>query len=590
MKNANLRIIAAIIVVATLMSGCGLGKMIKKYNLVKYEVVPNPLETHGGKINATFKGTIPAKYFHPMATVELTPVLKYDGGETAFKPILLRGEKTTGPDGTVITKTGGSFNVSDVIDYNPAMNKSVLYITAKAKLKKKEANLGIKDGVKIADGVIYTSTRVGKDEETSATFNHNYKKEEFKTERGNIYFAYNKSNLDMNLANNKDAGKADALKGVLAFITNGWKIKDIAINAWASPEGEETLNQKLSDQRAVTADKYVKDQVIKFHTDLAKANKEKFNKKFEEIYPAINKVARGEDWDGFQTALQNSNIQDKNAILNVIRSQPNKAKREQEIRNMSVIYKEIEDGILSQLRRAEITVTSYLPKKTDAQISEFSTTNPNNLDKEEILYAATLTEDINTKYTIYKNATQVHADDWRGYNNAGYCALQLGKTDEAAPYLEKANSLSPNNGAVLNNLGVVAAWKGDYENAMSYFEQAQQRGTDASYNIGILLVRKGQYPDALAKFAGKSCKYNIGLAHLVSQNFGEAQRVLECAPQTPANFYLLAIVGARTNNTALMYDNLKKAIAGDPAYRDQAKDDREFIKYFNDSDFQNAIK
>ncbi|MFY9354303.1 MAG: hypothetical protein WAO63_07905, partial [Bacteroidales bacterium] len=95
---------------------------------------------------------------------------------------------------------------------------------------------------------------------------------------------------------------------------------------------------------------------------------------------------------------------------------------------------------------------------------------------------------------------------------------------------------------------------------------------------------------ALKLFAGKSCRYNIALAQLLSTDYTSAARTLECIPnKTPEVYYLMAIVGARTGNNSMMIDNLKLAVQ-DPNLKAQAKTDREFLKYANNSDFQAVIK
>jgi len=78
---------------------------------------------------------------------------------------------------------------------------------------------------------------------------------------------------------------------------------------------------------------------------------------------------------------------------------------------------------------------------------------------------------------------------------------------------------------------------------------------------------------------------------LLSAKGTDAVSTLECTtPKTAAVYYLLAVTGARLGNTSLIYENLPKAIAEDASYREQAKDDREFLKYNENAEFLNAIK
>jgi tetratricopeptide (TPR) repeat protein len=590
MRSFNLMKMAVLTVIVVFLSSCGLSKMVKKYDTVKYEVTPTVLETHGGKISVKVKGTIPEKYFHKNATVEFTPVLKYANGTTALKSITIQGEKSKATGGTVIKKkSGGTFTYEDVITYTPDMNKSELVVNAKATLKKTVKELGEK---KLADGVIYTSTRIEKEGDVSLA-EHGYVKETIISKSAEIFFA--KAISDLNLKTvplNKDEANKKKLADFIAFLKNDWKIKNVDITAWASPEGEETYNAGLSERRSKTADTYLKDELKKLITEKAKANKEKVDKKkLDEMMPVSALSAKGEDWDGFLSALGASNIKEKNTILNVVNSQSDPLKKETEINNMTVIYPEIEELILPPLRRSTITINYFEPKLTDQQIAMYATTQPDSLDNKELLYAATLTEDLNTQLKIYDAATKVYPQDWKGYNNAGYVSLKLGKLTEAASYYEKANSLSTNNGIVINGLGVVSAWKKEYDNAKSYYETAQGLGIDENFNLAVISITKGDYAGALTLYGSRTCTHNIALAQLLSGNPPSAATTLECTtPKTAAVYYLMAIVGARSGNTSMIYENLPKAISMDPSYRSQAADDREFLKFNTTAEFLNAIK
>jgi len=437
---------------------------------------------------------------------------------------------------------------------------------------------------KLADGVIYTSTRIEREEDFQ-TAEHGYELETIITKKGNLYFDYNKSNLDLGMPLNKDANnKAMLNDSLMNFLGLNWKIKGIGINAWASPEGELTLNQKLSDERGVTAKKWFTEKIKKMIKDKKLAG----ITKAEELQVLVN--SKGEDFDGFMKALNTSNIPQKQTIANVIQSQATKAEREKSIKDMTVIYGEIEN-MLSVLRRGEFVIDCYLPKKTKEEIIMLSTTSPDKLDNKELLYSATLTEDVSTKYLIYKAATTLYPSDWKGFCNAGNCALQLGKLDEAKNYLEKANQLNPNNGQINYNLGVLSFWNKDDAAAQTYLNNAKSKGVDVSHNEALLKIRQGDYAGAISSFGGKKCKYNLALAQLLSGNNTAAKQTLDCAkPQTAAVYYLTAVNAARTSNTAVMYEYLAKAVQADSKYRKEAREDREFLKYFKEAAFQDAIK
>ncbi|MBU0487043.1 MAG: hypothetical protein KKA07_07740 [Bacteroidetes bacterium] len=578
MKKNTFKIFGAILLGSMLLWGCGLGKMIKKYPEVKYEVTPEILETHGGSISVVVKGTIPAKYFHKKATVDFTPVLKYNGGEYTLKSLSLQGEKAEG-NGTVISyKGGGTISYVDSIPYKPEMNKSELIVNAKATLKSKDVFLGER---KLADGVIHTSTRVGEEDETHFGKDA-YVKDITETFSANIYFPYNQAQLNWSIPFNKAEESKKKLEQFMAFITNGWRQKSITVSAWASPEGEESLNMDLSTKRGDVADKYLKEELKK----VLKKQKIEFK---EENFPFGKPIANGEDWNGFMKSLNASDIKDKSAIENVIKNQNNISERQQAIRDMTVVFKEVEDNILPPLRRAELTVVAFKPAKTDEQIAKFSTTKPDSLTLEELLYAATLTEDVNTKLTVYRNAAKVYPKDWRGYNNAAYCLLAQGNNDEAAKLLEQANTLAPNTGIILNNLGVIAKRKKDYESAKSYFESAQQYGINTSFNMAALYIIEGDYNKALGLYGGKTCVYNKGLVQYLLKDVENAQKTLECAPKTAETHYLLAVVAAKKGDINMLAENLSKACELDAKYKKEAKEDLEFKKYFDNTQFQGAV-
>lgn len=585
MKKVNLKFLLTVLAISTFVWGCGLKKMVKMYPEVKYEVQPQVLETHGGKINVTVTGTIPAKYFHKKAIVDFTPVLKYNGGEYALKSLTLQGEKATG-SGTIISKKlGGSFTYTDVITYKPEMNKSELIVNCKVNAGKKELFLGDR---KLADGVIYTSERVVSDENIVEAKKENtpnmpyFEKEVLMTKKASIYFAYQQYALNMNLPQNKKEENVKALNELKDFVLNNWVKKSFDLNAWASPEGEERYNQGLSDNRAKTAEKY-------FRAELAAQYKKMMKAKYKDTLK-INSIAKGEDWEGFVKAVQGSTIADKNVILNVVNSQADVQKREQEIKNMTIVYKEIENEILPALRRADITVVGLKPARTDAEIAKLSTQSPDSLSLVELLYAAELTQDVAARIEVYKSLVSKFPKDWRAYNNLGYCYLKQNNIEEAQKVLEQGNAIEANKGMILNNLGVAASWKKDFEAAKSYFESAQANGQDASYNLALISIRKGDYAAALGSMTEVKCNYNKGLAQILSKDNAGAQESLDCAPKTAETYYLLAVLGARTGNVGMIAENLRNAIAADAKYREQAKDDREFLKFFNNSQFTDAIK
>ena len=584
--------------------GCNLKNLAKEYDMVKYETTPAVLTEKGDSVVMTIKGTIPPKFMCPTAAMYFQPVLTYQGGQYEMPcGTHVYGEKLSGTGTMIKYKEGGSFTYTCVFPYKPEMNTSMLSVTpiiyeAKEKILLKKDEIKVKAKFvempkrDLAPGIIYTATRVQHDEITLIG-DHGYQKEVLVSKTGTIFFKKNKFDLDMKFGNNKSDAAKNALKDLDAFIQQGWKIKDIAMNGYASPEGEETFNAGLSENRSKTGNKWMIDQFQGWTKEANKENKDKKAVKaaIEAAGKDVNMTLQhhGPDWNGFLKEVQASNLKDKDKVLNVINSNVDPNKKEQEIRNMILIYPEIEKDLLPVLRRSEITATLYEPRFTDAELLQFGASNPEKLKVEELLYAATITNDNNVKVTILENAAKQFPANWKALNNAAVAQIAKGNLGRASELLTKAQAAAPNNCIIENNIGVVAAKQKDLKKAEAQFKKAATLGENTNYNQGVQLIPKGDYTKALTMLANAKCSYNLGLAQLVSGNASAAETTLKCAPQTPETSYLLAITAARANNSKALYENLMKACQN-ADLKAQAKGDREFYSFANTPEFQNIVK
>jgi len=566
MRNSNIKAITYICLAALLFMGCGLGKMVKKYPDVKYTVTPDVLEVHGGKVPVTISGSIPPKYFHKKATVTFTPTLKFEGGEAAMKSTTLLGEAAEGEGQKIGYTTGGSFSYVDTIAYKDAMRKSELMAVVGAVMGSKTAEF---DDRKLADGCIITSTRVANAEDVMLGADK-YEKITILNQKAELYYPIQSSVIP-----SKEM-RSESVKALKGFIKNKYVTKDVRITAWASPDGPEDLNDKISNDRTNSAFRYIKNELRRMKLEGAKN---------DSLY---TKVSKGEYWDGFNQLVGASDIEDKQLILDIVNRHSDVIKREQEIKNLAVVFLTLAKDILPRLRKAEISINSYEPKKTDAEIDSLATAKPDTLDVEELLYAATLTEDGDKQMAIYTSATTAYPEDWRGYNNVAYLHLKKGDMEDAKAWLAKANEKG-GSAEVTNNEGVIAVWNMEYDKGKTLFEDAKSKGGDESNNLGILHLRIGDYPTALEYFSS-TCSYNSALTNLVAKDNDKAKAQCECAEQNAATLYLKAIVGARTGDTAMMKDNLKKAVSADGSYRKEAMTDLEFAKYWESTDFKGAVQ
>ena len=577
-----------------LFSGCGLKKMVKKQKEVTYSVTPNPLETHGGKMTMEIKGSYPAKYFNKKANVVITPVIKAeDGTELKLKPIAIKGEKATGEGQVVNYKTGGGFTSSQTIDYQPAFASCVLVGNAEATMGSKNAKF---EEIRLGEGTIATSERITtkpnlayqKDASAGTNLlfaNHGYTGKQIATATAMIYYELNMDNLNMNLSLNKKAENKQALADLFTFMDKYPVVENIQIVGWASPEGELARNQELSGNRSKTAKSWFDKEYSNVIAKQAKAMKVKpaaLKKDFK-----FDLEDKGEDWDGFISAVSSSSIKDKDKILNVVRSQTD---RQQQIRNMIAIYDEIDKDILPNLRRAIIKI-NCTDSKSDEAIATLAQTRPDSLKLVELLYAASLTNDLKTKTGIYETIIKLFPEDYRAYNDLGSIKASQGEMGEAKKLFDKANALSPNNGVVLNNIGVIALMNKDYESAKTAFDASQKAGVSQSYNLGVIDMKNGDYASASSKMSGAKCAYNLALQQLLSKNYPAAKSTIDCITNKGGEeYYLAAVIAARMNNAGEVYSNLKQACAENAAYKSQAKKDMEFKAFRAKAEFEAAIK
>lgn len=602
-KIQTASLICALLTAGLAFSSCeSLKKMVANHpTMAKYVATPNPLEMQGDKIKVEIKGNYQPKYFAKKAVVVLQPALNYEGGSVLMKPVVLRGEKTKGQGTLIGSANGGSFTYNDEIDYMEGMDQSRLVLNPVAYMEKKAKNMQVTNEAEasqvagnvrlgetpVAQGTMITSTRIDNMGAALATEEHGYETETVIPHDATIFFLVDMANLNWNLPLNKKAETKAGIKALDSLFKTGMQIKQVQINAWASPEGEESRNQNLSDNRVKTGEKYFKDAYNKILNQRARALKVKANSLKQDL--DIQTKSMGEDWDGFIADLRASSIADKNTIINVISSHTDKATREQEIRNMTVIYKEIEDEILPSLRRSEIHVDFLEPKRPDEQIAEYALTAPDSLKLNELLYGATLNEDPAQQLTIYRSAIRIYPDDFRAYVNAAALLLKEGNTDEAQSMLETANGMQPNNAHILNNMGAVALAKGDYTNAKSLFESASC--PEAQENLGIVAIKEGRYNVAVSQLSAKTCRYNLALAQLLNGEIDQAKATLNCMEtKTAESYYLLTVCAARQDNKAEAIEALTKAVAENAALKAQARKDIEFAKWAYETDFQNVLR
>jgi Flp pilus assembly protein TadD len=554
-----------ILLAAVLVSGCSsLEKMKKNANLVRYEVTPKVLETHAGIVAAQVKATYPEKYFDKNTTLKITPVLVYEGGETVFDELLYAQGELVQANNKSVNWTGGTVNWSGDVSYIPEMKVSEFMLRIEASKKGKTLAF---DPIKLADGVIATSTLV-EDHAKPIVLKDKYQRIVPEQKMADILYIINRSDIRPSELKAEDI---QALKDYITMVIENerMEVKGVTASSYASPDGPLTLNERLSEQRGKAADKYL--------------NKE--YGKIPELAEFFSSKTTAEDWDGFKTLVQESSMADKELILRVLSMYQDPVVREQEIKNMSAAYETLAEEILPQLRRSKFVVDVNLIGLSDDEILAAIKSDPSVLSLEQLLYAATLTNDPEEMLGYYKMAAEKEPKCYRAWNNIGWAYLQMGKADEAMEALEKAKALK-NDDTVKNNMGFAALLKGDLAAASEYFNSMSAATPESKFGLGTIAIHEGKYDQAV-NLLGDTPSMNLALAQLLKGDLNKAKTTMEsvepCKCGAPS--YLKAVIAARLDDKNAVLAGLKEAIGYNADWKNYAETDLEFSKYFLDDDF-----
>lgn len=557
--------LASVIAVA-LLTSCGTAVQPDQVS-----VNPSPLTVVGNKVEAEITGTFPVKKFAKNAVLTVTPVLKYNGGEAVSKSVTYVGEKAKENGQVVSYAEGGKYTQVAIFDYVPQMAKSELYLRFEARKGNKVVTL---PDVKIADGVISTAKlAVATAEEVKPQIaSDKFQRIIQEVQEADIRFLIQQATL-----RNSEL-KSQEMKDLHAAIKEADTAENKAINkievaGYASPDGEQGLNEKLADARQANAEKYLAKQLKKAKVDAE-----------------IESNVTAEDWAGFQKAMEASNIQDKELVLRVLSMYTDPEERETQIKNLSAVYKTIADEILPALRRSRLILTTDLIGKSDEEIAALAKTDPRALSVDELLYAATLTQDATEKMALYTKATELFPQDHRSYNNIGMLQFSQGKVADARRSFAKALQMVPADPDVNYNAGIAAMAENDLVQAEQYLGRAAGTKGDLKAAMGTLYTMKGDYTAAKTAY-GSEATNNAAVQQILNEDYAAARQTLaRVAKPNATTAYLAAVVAARTNDRDAVYSNLKVAVQRNAQMKAKAQNDIEFAKYQADEQFQAIVK
>ncbi|MCC5924738.1 MAG: hypothetical protein JJT77_13220 [Crocinitomicaceae bacterium] len=449
MKKQGFKGLACVAVAGLFVTSCNQLKDLD------YTVTPDPLEMHGDSVKVKVDMKFPEKGIRKKAYAEITPKI----GEHALKTVTVVGEKATA-NGTVVPfRAGGKVVYEDFVPYKADMEHSELVVTGNVFRGNKEK--GEIERTKIADATIVTPFWVNKD------FRVIFAEDNFKRvteESYNATINYLKNRFEVR---STELRKEDILE-MERFLANAQEnakieIKNIKITGFASIEGEEDLNNTLSQNRAKSA--------LEATTRIAA--KRNVKNEFAQKESSYTTTGKGEDFEGFRKALLASNMDkgEKDLILRILDMYSSPAQREKEIRNLGKTFTFLDENIFPKQRRSEISIIYDKIGYSDEELIALSKSDIGKLNIEEILFTATLTEDLNEKLRLYREAERLFPSDYRAANNVGTVLYMQNKLNEAKAQFEKANNIQ-DNAVSKNNLAAIAGVNDDRKKAKALLAEA----------------------------------------------------------------------------------------------------------------------
>lgn len=542
---------------ALVLTGCG--KKMNQFAADYFSTNPNPLEVVGQNVPATVTGNIPPKFFVKNATVTVTPYLTFNGTEVAGTPQAFQGEKVRGNNRVISYENGGTVTIPVNYAYKPEMQRSELFLGFTVDQKGKQYVL---PRVKVADGIIATAALADAGTVDPATAADKFQRIINEKYSADIHFLINQANLRESELKSDEVLRLNRDIKAAADDENR-KIEEINIQSYASPDGSLDFNTRLAENRETNTKGYLDKQ-------LKKDKVTEFGELTANFTP--------EDWEGFQKLVAASNIQDKDLIISVLSMYKDPEQREREIRNLSSVFDQLADEILPQLRYSRITASVNVIGKSDEEINKAFDTDPSTLSVDELLYGATLTDDLNRKKAIYTAATNLYPNDYRGFNNLGMVLYEQGDYDAAMASFKKAARLDGKAPEAQMNQGLVALVNDDWRAANTAFGNAAGL-QDLGPALGVLYLKQGDVKGAVKAF-GNDKSNNAALAQILSKDYSKAKSTLAAISAPDATtYYLMAVLGARTNNDQMVTSNLRQAIKLDNKLAKQAANDLEFARF-----------
>lgn len=551
-KNYYLLIPAASTMI---LASCGKQAMLVSEN---FAVSPTPLEYIAGEVPATISINVPAKVINKKSIVECTPILKWDEGAVAGNSYTIQGEKVEANNTIISFKNGGHATMRFCVPFKDGMEKSNLYMQFNAKKGNKSFAMPT---VKIGSGTQCTAAFITKTAKTATlgVAPDDFQRVINKKQEAAVKFLIGQANLRGSELNSQ------TVKDFIATLKNikndeqSLVLNNIEVSAYASPDGAWELNEKLAAKRGNVSEDYVNSQL-----------------KQTSLYTDVEMRYTAEDWEGFQELVSQSNLQDKEVILRVLSMYQDPEQREKEIQNVAIIYKELADAVLPELRRARMVINYDVIGRSDDEIIGQYAADVSKLSVEELIYYANILATTDAKKEeIFKKTTSLYPNDYRAFSNLGEIAMRKGDNDTAQNYFRQALSINSNAPEPNVNIGLLNIQNGDFANAEMFIAKGVG-ANNFDEALGHLYIAQGKYNQASVMMM-KSANNTAVLANILSQDYADAlEKVGKIKNPDATTYYLRAVLAARMEDKAAVKDYLAKAIELDGSLAKKAANDVEF--------------
>ena len=570
----------AIVAVASLsLTSCNcFKKMAKNQDEVKVTCTPDVLTLNNGKVEADITVVFPAEYYNKKAVLKVTPIMVFEGGIVEGATKYFQGGKVKENYTVIDKKLGGEYTQHVEFPYDARMAQSELKVLVEVKCPKGKckdytlvnANTGalptkaekaalaaggaqaeavkVEFAYPIAKGV---NTLQGDLDYASAMSNtaNNYKNVTTVVTKADILYAINSSNVSKKAANTEDL---KAFKeNVVANQANDRASQKLYVNGYASPDGPEKFNDKLSSARSKSGHKAAQ-------------------KLLKDTGMELDAASYGEDWEGFKEMVAASDIEDKDLILQVLSRYDSSTQRESEIKNMSAVFTELKKEILPKLRRAQLINSTDIKGKTNDEMAALINEGRlEELTNEELLYMAeSVLADAKAKVAVLEY-TAKKFNDARAYNNLGVVLAQLGDKAKALTAFEKAAQLGLNNNEINSNLALANLANGNVAKAQQFAAAADAK------TKSLISAAQGSYSAAAATLEG----YNAAIASTLNNDLSAAKKAIAAETTAKAD-YLRAVIASKEGDLETAKAQLKSAIAKDATLAAKAAKDVNLANLF----------